>query len=275
MGYARFVTISALEGTVNFRDIGGLPLAGGGRTACGVLYRSDAISGLTDRGQADLAESGIESIIDFRTASEQQMAPDRLPPARTFSCLSMPLFEGAFAGMAREEMQRAALSDDPAAAAQAVQAAVAQLPTLGRIYTGMLQDGRTVFTETARRVAASADGSATLVHCTAGKDRTGVAVALILGAVGVEPESVVADYRQSEANLAGEWADRMLGMIGGMGIPLTGDVRTLVTRAPGEAITEAMAWVAAEHGDAAGYLRSGGLTDEELAMLRRRLRAQQ
>ncbi|WAP51029.1 tyrosine-protein phosphatase [Arthrobacter sp. ATA002] len=195
------MTITALEGTVNFRDTGGLPLAGGGRSAPGVLYRSDAISALTPRGLTRLAESRIEVIVDLRTPAEQLMAPDRLP-ARSFIRLNLPLFEGAFTGAAQEEMQRARQSGNPEAAARAVQAAVAQLPTLAGIYTEMLQDGSAVFAETARAVGCAAEGSAALVHCTAGKDRTGVAVALILSAVGVDPAAVVADYRQSEANLS-------------------------------------------------------------------------
>ena len=269
------MTITALEGTVNFRDTGGLPLAGGGRSAPGVLYRSDAIADLTPRGLETLAESGIEVIIDLRTPAERSMAPDRLPAARPFTRLNLPLFEGAFTGAAQQEMQRARQSGDPEAAARAVQAAVAQLPTLAGIYTEMLQDGSAVFAETARAVAGTAEGSATLVHCTAGKDRTGVAVALILSAAGVEPEAVAADYRKSEANLTGEWANRMLGMIGDLGVPLTADVVALVTGAPEDALNRALTWVHEHHGNAAGYLLSGGLRDEELAMLRRRIRGQQ
>lgn len=267
------MTISTLEGTVNFRDVGGLPLTGGGTTAPGVLYRSDALSALTPRGLESLARSGIEVIADYRTPAEQQMAPDRLPPARAFTTVGLPLFEGAFSGFAQEELQRANLAGDSAAAAQAVKAAVAKLPTLAGIYTGMLRDGGAVFAETARRVAASPNGSGTLVHCTAGKDRTGVAVALILSAVGVEPEAVAADYERSEANLAGEWTDRMLGMIAGMGVPMTDDVVTLVTRAPRDAITAALEWVSAQHGGAAEYLLAGGLSTAELELLGRRLRA--
>jgi protein-tyrosine phosphatase len=269
------VRITTLEGTVNFRDTGGLPLAGGGRSAPGLLYRSDAISALTPRGLESLAESEIDVIVDLRTPAEQRMAPDRLPAARSFTRLNLPLFEGAFTGAAQEEMQRARQSGNAGAAARAVEAAVAQLPTLGGIYTEMLQDGSTVFAETARAVAGTDEGSAVLVHCTAGKDRTGVVVALILSAAGVEADAVAADYRKSEANLSGEWADRMLGMIKDLGVPLTDDVVALVTGAPEAAINRALEWIHEHHGDAAAYLLSGGLTEAELAMLRRRLRGQQ
>ncbi len=265
------MAIYTLEGTFNFRDLGGLPLASGGSTANGVLYRSDAISALTPRGLQDLAGSGIRVIIDYRTPAEQQMAPDRLPAAMDVDKVDLPLLEGAFTGMAQEAMQRANASGDRAAAAHAVQAAVAQLPTLGRIYTGMLEHGAADFARTAR-AAACADG-AVLLHCTAGKDRTGVASALLLDAAGVERKAVVADYESSGENLAGEWSERMLGMVARMGVPLTEDIITLITRAPAEAIRTALEWVEDTHGSSAAYLRSGGLTGVELDLLRARLRA--
>lgn len=264
------MTISTLEGTVNFRDVGGLPLAGGGKTASGVLYRSDALSSLTPHGLEALAGSGIGAIVDFRTPAEQQMAPNRLPAGHPVSILDLPLFEGAFTGMAQEEMQRARESGDSAAVARVMKAAIAQLPELGELYIEMLQDGAAHFAAVARTVAAG-DG-AVLLHCTAGKDRTGVAIALLLAAAGTKTEAIVADYELSEQQLAGEWSDRMLGMIAGMGVPLSDDVVTLVTRSPAAAISSALESVAADHGGAAEYLRSGGLREEELHSLRQRLR---
>ena len=263
--------ITTLEGTVNFRDVGGLPLVGGGSVASGVLYRSDALSALTPHGLETLAGSGIEVLADFRTPAERQMAPNRLPVGRELHTLELPLFEGAFTGAAQEQMQRANHAGDPAAAARAVQAAIAQLPTLGQIYTGMLQDGASLFAAAARTVAAGND-SAAVLHCTAGKDRTGVAVGLLLEAVGAERDGIVADYELSEQNLAGEWSDRMLGMIAGMGVPLTDEILTLVTRSPADAINTAFDWVEENHGGAAEYLRAGGLLDAELDQLRQRLR---
>ena len=73
------LTPSSPEGTHNFRDVGGLPVVSGDRTRVGVLYRSDALSDLTPRGLDQLAASDIEVVIDFRTDTERQMAPDRLP----------------------------------------------------------------------------------------------------------------------------------------------------------------------------------------------------
>jgi len=262
------LTPPAPEGTHNFRDIGGMPVTSGGRTRAGVLYRSDALSGLTPRGLEQLAATGIEVVLDFRTAMEQQMAPDRLPasPPRV---VQLGVLEGAMAGLAQEVLRSASQTDDPEAASRIIEAALAQIPSLPDLYVSMLQHGASAFAETARTVAES-DG-AVLVHCTAGKDRTGVAVALILEVVGVERTAIVDDYASSERNLAGPWTERMFGMLQAMGLPRTPALDDLVAATPPAAILTALEWVDANHDGAAGYLRSGGLTDADLDALRRRL----
>jgi protein-tyrosine phosphatase len=81
----------------------------------------------------------------------------------------------------------------------------------------------------------------------------------------------VADYAASQDHLAGPWADGMLHMVASFGLLLTPELRTFVTGTPPEAIEQALAWTDGEHGGAAGYLRSGGLSEAELAALRARL----
>lgn len=256
-----------IEGLVNFRDTGGTPLSGGGATRSGVLYRSAALDAITDAGLRQFAATPIGVIADFRTALEQQLAPDRLPATRPFGAVSLALLEGA--------LPQPATGADGAVAPESFAAVLAQLPTLGELYVSMLSHGAETFARVARLVAASRDDepTAVLVHCTAGKDRTGVAVALLLDAVGAERDAVVADYAASQDILAGPWADRMLATVSSMGVTVTDDLRTLVTKTPPAAIERALAWVDAEHGSSAAYLRSGGLTDAELAALRERLTA--
>jgi len=260
--------VITIDGLQNFRDTGGMPLTGGGATRPGVLYRSEALTTLTPAGIEQLAASDIGVIADFRTDLERGMAPDVLPETRTFQVVPLPLLEGAMTGFAQAALE----APDPDAAQQAIVAALAQLPGLGDLYVSMLEHGAASFAEAARLVAASSDDSPTavLVHCTAGKDRTGVSVALLLDAVGAERSAVVADYAASAGNLEGPWADRMRGMITAMGLPLTPELDTLVTATPAAAIEQALAWVDAQGGSAA-YLRSGGLTEAELDALRARL----
>lgn len=260
----------AIPGLQNFRDTGGMPIEGGGSIRSGVLYRSEALNGLGTEGLDALASSPIGVIADFRTEVERGMAPDVLPASRAFEVVELPLLEGAMTGLA----QSALTATDPAVAQAAIAAALAQLPSLGDLYISMLGGGAASFARLARLVAASTDDAPTavLVHCTAGKDRTGVSVALLLDAAGAQRDAVVADYSSSAGNLAGPWADRMRAMITGMGVPLTPAIDELVTGTPAAAIAQALAWVDAQGGSAA-YLRSGGLTEDELAALRGRLTA--
>lgn len=263
---------TTLSGTFNFRDTGGMPLTGGGTSTPGILYRSDALSGLTPEGLEELAASDIGVIVDFRTPTEQQMAPDRLPTSRPFHVVELPLLEGAVTGLAQQAMQSVAQGNDPVAAEKAVEAVLSQIPTLGDLYVAMLEHAATSFAEFARLVSAATvdPPSAVLVHCTAGKDRTGVSTALVLDAVGVERSAIVADYASSQKNLAGPWSEGMYAMVQKFGIPLTDQIRDLISGTPAAAIEQALAWIDAQGGSAA-YLRSGGLTDAELAALRHTL----
>lgn len=257
-----------IEGLHNFRDTGGTPLSAGGATRSGVLYRSDALGALTPAGLAELASTPIGVVVDFRTPEERQSAPDRLPDSRPIHVVELSILEGAMAQMAQTF-----LGAGSPASPELIAKALSSLPTLDELYIGMLQHGAPAFAEVARLVAASTDDAPTavLVHCTAGKDRTGVATAVLLDAVGADRTSVVADYAASEANLAGAWADGVLQMISSLGMPLTPPLTTLVTGTPAAAIESALAWTDAGFGGAAGYLRSGGLTELELAALRTRL----
>ncbi|WP_375385018.1 tyrosine-protein phosphatase [uncultured Microbacterium sp.] len=269
------MTTSTLDGTYNFRDVGGMPLIAGGTTTPGILYRSDALSELTPTGLEELAASDIGVIVDFRTAMERQMAPDRLPSARPFEIIELPLLEGAFAGAAQQAAQAAAAAGPEAAEAanEAIADAVAHMPTLGEIYIGMLEHAADAFAQVARRVsvATAEPPTAVLVHCSAGKDRTGVACALMLDAVGVQRDAIIADYISSEANLAGEWAAKVFARVTQSGVPLTPAITTIIAGTPRAALEQAFAWIDERRGDSASYLRSGGLTDAELAVLRARL----
>lgn len=259
--------MTTIEGLHNFRDTGGLPLSDGGTTRTGVLYRSDAPAAVTPAGLTALAASPIGVVVDFRTPDERAAAPDLLPGERPFRVVELSILEGAMAQLAQQFLAGGRVTE------QQLAQVAEQLPTLNELYLGMLQHGAAAFAEVARFVAASRDDepTAVLVHCTAGKDRTGVATALLLDAAGTDRAAVVADYAASQQNLAGEWADGMLHMISSLGLPLTPGLTTLVTGAPPEAIEQALAWIDENHGGAAGYLRSGGLTDDELDALRARL----
>ncbi|MGP9582413.1 tyrosine-protein phosphatase [Brachybacterium sp. AOP35-5H-19] len=269
---------SMFPGAFNARDVGGLPLVGGGTVRAGVLLRSDALATLTDEGVALLERVGC--VVDLRTPQERAAAPNRLPSSGEIRVLERPLLEGAIAQMAEGSVAAMAqLSEQagssPEPSAELLEELRAQIPTLAALYTSMLAHGAAVFADCARTVAApGASGSphgAVLLHCTAGKDRTGIAIALLLAAAGVEREAIIADYTRSQSELTGPWADRMLEGMRRAGIPPLPEIEQLMVSTPASAIEAALAEVDAR-GGAAAYLRSGGLSEEELALLRSRLR---
>lgn len=251
-----------IAGTYNSRDTGGTPLAAGGVTRAGVLYRSDALAGATDDGVRALVASSIGTIVDFRSEFERVDAPNRLGRQRTFVSVELPLLAGSMTGMP----SASEINDE------AAREMLARIPSLADLYVGMVADAADVFAEVARLVARPSDDSygGVLVHCTAGKDRTGVAVALLLDAAGADRAAVVADYVQSESNLAGEWAERMLERVKAWGMPVVPAVTDLFTATPPQAIEAAFAWLD-ERGGSAEYLRGGGLSRADLDTLRERI----
>lgn len=259
--------MTELEGTFNFRDLGGLPTAGG-PTAYGVLYRSDALHALTPAGEAELAASDIGVIVDFRTPTERDLSRDRLPEARRIREVHLPLLEGAMSHIVKEALEASALGDHTAFG-RAAEHAMANLPTLAEMYVQMLEHGAASFAQVARLIAAPDDAPGVLIHCTAGKDRTGVCAALILDAVGVTRDAIVADYAATEQHLSGAWLDAMKRTVERFGVVVTPELAVIMGGSPPTAIEQALAWIDAQGGSAA-YLASGGLTDAELAALRTR-----
>ena len=233
-----------VPGTYNFRDVGGLP-ASTGTVRDGVLFRSDGLYRIGAEGRAMLEQLGIGIVIDLRDEQEAARMPDDLD-GLDVEVLRLPVFEGSGASQGAAGISLEALYD--------------------RIVTM-----HAAVVVSALREIASAGERAVLVHCTAGKDRTGVATALLLTAAGAAREAVVADYASSAANLGGPWAEGMYAMLTQLGLPLTDGLKTLVSGSPAAEIERALDWVNTEHGGAAAYLQSGGLTDDELAALRARL----
>jgi hypothetical protein len=138
-----------------------------------------------------------------------------------------------------------------------------------RSYLGYLFD-RTENVVEAVRLLGRADAGPALVHCAAGKDRTGVLVALVLDAVGVEREAVIADYALSAEHVEAmfrRWTTAL-------GREMPDDLTPHLPRA--EVIATVLARLDAEHGDgrrggAAGWLAANGLEDDAVARLRARL----
>ncbi|TCP11544.1 protein tyrosine/serine phosphatase [Crenobacter luteus] len=175
---------SFLTGQSHFRELAGIPVAGG-RLAAGRLYRSGDLVELTDADLARLDALGVARVIDLRSGLEQRSRPDRLPSGARLTAIAF--LEGSltsrdmiahFQNATRTEMKAMML---------------AVYRSLVRDYLGQW---RRFF------AALAASEGVTVFHCTAGKDRTGIGAALLLTALGAAPEAVLADYLASGEHLA-------------------------------------------------------------------------
>lgn len=171
------VRLIGLAGTVNFRDIGGYPTKDGRSVRWETLFRADSLNRLTSGDHAEIRRLGIATVIDLRTTAEVEEGhfDDKATPV---DFLHLPLMESV---------------PDP-------EAFRTQPGLLASTYVTMLEDaGHHV--ASAIEALAAPDSLPAIVHCTAGKDRTGVLVALILGLLGVDDELIIEDYALSSKSM--------------------------------------------------------------------------
>lgn len=168
----------AFAGAINLRDIGGYRGRDGRSVRWGQIYRSGHMAKLDERGQQQLAALGISEIHDFRRPEERRRAPTPPLPATVVDGYDMSIgsvskfWDYLFAGgMSDQRAFDLVLNSYRHCAAEVV-------PGYRQLFSHLLRD----------------DPGATLFHCAAGKDRTGMAAALILTALGVDREAIVEDY---------------------------------------------------------------------------------
>jgi hypothetical protein len=177
--------VPALTGAFNFRDLGGLPASGGRRTRPGLLFRSDTLQALTEADVAHLIRSlGVMLVMDLRDADEAVEQGRGLLGTSPLCYVNLPLEAAPTAGEA------------PAAASGGGGRGGATLD----FYLGHLESASSVLPLALQILAVSLTRPA-VVHCAAGKDRTGLVVALVLGIAGVSDEAIVADYMATAQNM--------------------------------------------------------------------------
>jgi protein-tyrosine phosphatase len=165
----------ALEGAVNFRDLGGYEAAGGMQTRWRTLFRADGLGELTDGDLSVLRALGIRTVIDLRSGSELERG--------RFDVDAHPVAFHHFPFI--DELPDAQDFDRKPG-------------LLGTQYLEIVRDaGGQILA--ALDVLASPDALPAVFHCTAGKDRTGVLSAVVLSLLGVDEPTVVADYALSGA----------------------------------------------------------------------------
>lgn len=229
------MTAAEIEGVANFRDVGGIAAASG-VVRSGQLYRSGQLSGLTAQGTADLG-ARVRRVIDLRTDAEVASA---LTPPAVGGVVRMPLYSGSVERFFTEDF------------------------TIEDIYCHLLEYSAPRLVSAVRLIA---DGEPTLVHCAAGKDRTGVTIALALAAVEADREAIVADYALTAALMPAEehqaTAERLRRKY-----PSSTHAAALATHSPAEVMREMLASIDEAWGSATGYLAAYGFSDDDLRALR-------
>lgn len=173
---------SRLPHAPNFRDLGGMPTEAGRRLRHGVLFRSGSLSALTAAEARYLRdELGVRTVLDLRAADEGAQAPSRELAATGVTTRSLPLDRET--SYAYEAWQGSSSTDDFDV-------------TDG--YLGYLRNSGAILAQGLQALAQPGALPA-IVHCTLGKDRTGVFVALLLRCVGVSIDAVAHDYARSQA----------------------------------------------------------------------------
>jgi protein-tyrosine phosphatase len=195
-----------LDGTTNTRDLGGLPTVDGGVTAFSRVLRSDNLQTLSaDDVRTLVEEVGLTEVVDLRTTAEillEGRSPLRDVASVTHRHFTLLPERGkrtdVFAVEEPDEDLRAGLPADWVESLLPRQVAAGDEgePPAVRSYLGYLTDGSENVLAALRSLAHGGPGAA-VVHCAAGKDRTGVVCALALAVAGVEPEAIIADYAQT------------------------------------------------------------------------------
>ena len=171
--------VIALEGCSNLRDLGGYSTADGRRVRMSRVFRSASLANLTDADLARFGALGIRTICDLRGIRESERAPSRLPGADTPNVMPLPIEPRVGASLRDLLRREEATGEDTYALLQAAYAAYAGEHLLRyRALFALLLEERLPL----------------LFHCSAGKDRTGFGAALLLTALGVPRQTVVADY---------------------------------------------------------------------------------
>jgi protein-tyrosine phosphatase len=235
-----------LEGCLNFRDLGGYPTAEGGQVRWRRMFRSDALHALTPTDVAHLRDAiGLATVVDLRSTAE--LRGDGGGPLRREAIVHhhLPLFDGE--AMRTDEVPAASM-------------------TLADRYWLLAEYAKEKVARVLTTLAA-AEGPA-VYHCAAGKDRTGVISAVILGVLGVPDEIIVADYAATKENLDAI-VERLMA---------TKSYATVLANLPpdtlhaeAETMVTFLERIRAAYGDMRGYAQAAGVATDALEALMVRL----
>jgi protein-tyrosine phosphatase len=229
-----------LSGTYNVRDIGGYRTRDGHVTRWRTMFRADSLHRLSPEAQTALLAHGVHMVIDLRRSDELRAAPNVFASSTTVTYRHLSL-----------------LTDTPD---------VPGVPQpLVEIYRQMLDARQAQICELLQALAAPG-GVPAVVHCSAGKDRTGVIIALALGLVGVDVDTISADYALSATYLVGSFlkATRQRALARGY----TWEQYQPLVQCPATFMHATLQYIEMRYGGIEAYIRRIGLSHAEIAALR-------
>jgi protein-tyrosine phosphatase len=243
--------LPGVVGASNFRDVGGYRTADGRQIRWGMIYRSSSLSELTPGDAERLRALGLRTIVDLRSSDERKDEPTRWSgSARPQTVahdyeMDVSAFLGSFRNGATPDAARKLMTD---------------------FYPAVLQSHRPQFRAVFDSLLAREDGPV-LFHCTAGKDRTGVLTALLLSALGVPRDQVIADFLLSNTYYQPK---PLPGDAGGLA-RLPPDVMAVLMGVEASYLEAVFAELDRTYGGVEGYLdRELGVDATDLAILKAR-----
>lgn len=228
------------DGCVNVRDLGGHATADGRTTRFGAVVRADSVRALSDAGWDALLAYGVSRIVDLRLHSELALDP---PRELDVEVVHVPLMHELDD---EEWVEIDAIGDAQPDAAGSTRA----------VYLEFLERRRPQFGEAIAAVADAPEGTV-VVHCHGGKDRTGLVVALLLRLVGVDIETIAADYSLSGPNLR----ERTAAWVAAAEDDVERERRRRIGSAPAEAMAAVLEELERRYGSVREYMRAAGVED--------------
>jgi protein-tyrosine phosphatase len=252
-----------LVGTYNFRDIGGYPVGGGGFVRWGRVFRSDHLADLTTEDLDRLRQLGVRSVVDVRGPHEHKVAPSALLDGGAIDRFDWAIGDGAVAGVPlNEQVQNATIN-------------AFTVEDMTALYLDILDGHADVFARILDLVAKAEDAGsgpphAVVYHCTAGKDRTGLATVLLLELLGVDEPTILDDFELTNRYRSLRRVEEVRPELDERGIDIDRFLPLFTAQRP--AMAAALVATRAEHGTFERYLvERGGLDPGVPERLRERL----